>query len=69
MIRVSWDDVQEFIHKLNEVLKLKDDRFSLPSEAQWEYAAKPADGREGAAPKWRAGEAGADREPRGAAGR
>ena len=40
MVMVSWNDSQEFIQKLNEILKLKDDYFSLPSEAQWEYAAR-----------------------------
>ena len=35
---VSWDDVQEFIKKLNE--KESTDKFRLPSEAEWEYAAR-----------------------------
>lgn len=33
---ISWDEVQEFIRKLNH---LTGKSFDLPSEAQWEYAA------------------------------
>lgn len=36
--RVSWDDAQEFIRRLNE--KDGGSYFRLPSEAEWEYAAR-----------------------------
>ena len=35
--KVSWEDVQKFIKNLNE--KESTDRYRLPSEAEWEYAA------------------------------
>ncbi|MCQ2211065.1 MAG: formylglycine-generating enzyme family protein, partial [Paludibacteraceae bacterium] len=35
--RVSWHDCQEFIEKLNQ---LTGKQFTLPTEAQWEYAAR-----------------------------
>lgn len=35
---VSWEDAQEFIRQLN--LKNGSDRYRLPTEAEWEYAAR-----------------------------
>ena len=36
--KVSWNDVQDFISKLNSMERT--DKYRLPTEAQWEYAAR-----------------------------
>ncbi|MFN6204638.1 MAG: formylglycine-generating enzyme family protein, partial [Acidobacteriota bacterium] len=39
--QVSWDEVKEFIGRLNRKLGLTEkDGYRLPSEAEWEYAAR-----------------------------
>jgi len=38
--RLSWDDCQEFLEKLNAKAGKQGGTFVLPSEAQWEYACR-----------------------------
>ena len=42
VIQVNWYDCQAFVDSLNKKLasKLKGRKFSIPTEAQWEYAAR-----------------------------
>ena len=42
--QVSWNDIQEFINRLNS--KAGGNKYRLPTEAEWEYAARSGEKRE-----------------------
>lgn len=47
VINISWEDAQEYLRWLNKRFQkdLPKDKFRLPSEAEWEKAARGEDGR------------------------
>ena len=66
--RVSWNDAQEFIRTLNE--RTGGDHYRLPTEAEWEYAARAGANGERYAPNldaiaWYGGNSGGRTHPVG----
>ena len=48
---VSWDDIQPFLAKLNKGTSTNEFKFSLPTEAQWEFSC-----RAGTSSMWNSGD-------------
>lgn len=64
--RISWDDVQEFIVKLNQ---MTGKNYRLPSEAEWEHAARAGSSKDRYGEldeiAWYAGNSGGSTQPVG----